>query len=41
MTAVVNGERTLTGLHTGLEIDTAAFSRLRPRNASSTGTVMG
>jgi glycine/D-amino acid oxidase-like deaminating enzyme len=30
-----------TGQHTGLTIDLAAFSRRRPRNTSSSGTVMG
>jgi glycine/D-amino acid oxidase-like deaminating enzyme len=41
MSAVLHGEPTLTGLHTGLVIDLAAFGRLRERNASSSGTVMG
>jgi glycine/D-amino acid oxidase-like deaminating enzyme len=41
LAALVRGESTYTGVHTGLTIDLAAFSRLRPRNAASTGTVMG
>ncbi|BCF81229.1 MULTISPECIES: NAD(P)/FAD-dependent oxidoreductase [Rhodococcus] len=32
---------TYVGMHTGLEIDLGAFSRLRAPNAESTGTVMG
>ena len=41
LAALVRGESTYTGVHTGLTIDLTAFSRLRPRNAASTGTVMG
>lgn len=29
------------GEHTGLEIDLSAFSRKRPRNTESSGTVLG
>jgi glycine/D-amino acid oxidase-like deaminating enzyme len=32
---------TYSGVHTGLEVSLGAFSRNRPRNADSTGTVMG
>lgn len=38
---VIEGETRWTGAHTGLEVDLSSFSRLRPRNADSTGTVMG
>jgi glycine/D-amino acid oxidase-like deaminating enzyme len=38
---LVQGETTYTGEHTGLRIDLSSFSRLRPRNADSSGTVMG
>ena len=41
LAALVRGEATYTGVHTGLTIDLAAFGRNRPRNAASTGTVMG
>ncbi len=41
MCAVLHDEPTVRGAHTGLEIDVRAFSRLRERNADSTGTVMG
>ena len=41
MTAIIDGETSILGEHTGLEIGLAAFGRLRPRNADSTGTVMG
>jgi glycine/D-amino acid oxidase-like deaminating enzyme len=38
---LVQGETTYTGEHTGLVIDLVSFSRRRPRNADSSGTVMG
>jgi glycine/D-amino acid oxidase-like deaminating enzyme len=41
MRAVVEGETSVVGEHAGLEIGLAGFGRLRPRNADSTGTVMG
>jgi glycine/D-amino acid oxidase-like deaminating enzyme len=41
MRAVIEGETSVIGEHTGLEIGLASFSRNRPRNADSTGTVMG
>ena len=41
MRQVIKDETTLVGEHTGLEVDLTAFSRLRERNADSTGTVMG
>jgi len=41
MRQVIKDETTLVGEHTGLEVDLSAFSRLRERNADSTGTVMG
>lgn len=41
MSHLVRGETTLTGVHTGHEIDLTAFSRLRAPNADSTGTVLG
>jgi len=41
MSRLVHGETTLVGTHTGLEIDLTGFSRLRPANEESTGTVMG
>jgi sarcosine oxidase, subunit beta len=41
LAALVRGETTYTGEHTGLTIDLSAFGRLRPRNAASSGTVMG
>ena len=41
LAALIRGETSYTGVHTGLTIDLEAFSRLRPRNAASTGTVMG
>ena len=41
MRAVIEGETSVVGEHTGLEIGLASFKRDRPRNADSTGTVMG
>jgi glycine/D-amino acid oxidase-like deaminating enzyme len=41
MSAVIKGETTVTGTHTGLEISLDAFARDRARNEDSTGTVMG
>jgi sarcosine oxidase subunit beta len=41
LAALVRGETSYTGEHTGLTIDLTSFSRLRPRNSESTGTVMG
>jgi sarcosine oxidase subunit beta len=41
MRAVIDGESSVVGEHTGLEIALAGFSRTRPRNADSSGTVMG
>jgi glycine/D-amino acid oxidase-like deaminating enzyme len=41
MSAVIRGEQTVTGTHTGLEIGLSSFARDRERNADSTGTVMG
>ena len=41
MRAVLDGETTVVGHHTGLEIGIASFGRNRPRNVDSTGTVMG
>jgi sarcosine oxidase, subunit beta len=41
MRAVIDGERSVVGERTGLEIGLASFGRLRPRNPDSTGTVMG
>jgi glycine/D-amino acid oxidase-like deaminating enzyme len=41
MSAVIKGESSFVGLYTGHAIDLEAFSRLRPRNPDSTGTVMG
>ncbi len=41
MRAVIDGEGSVVGEHTGLDIGLAGFGRLRPRNAASTGTVMG
>jgi len=41
MRAVLEGETTVVGEHTGLEIGLAGFGRMRPPNADSTGTVMG
>jgi glycine/D-amino acid oxidase-like deaminating enzyme len=41
MSAVIKGEQSIVGVHTGLEIGLSGFSRLRERNADSTGTVMG
>ena len=41
MAAVIRGESTLVGSHTGNSISLDAFSRRRPRNPDSTGTVMG
>ena len=41
MSHVIQGEATLVGPHTGLEISLSAFSRHRARNPDSTGTVMG
>jgi glycine/D-amino acid oxidase-like deaminating enzyme len=41
MAAVIRGDDEVVGGYTGNAISLAAFSRLRPRNADSTGTVMG
>jgi glycine/D-amino acid oxidase-like deaminating enzyme len=41
MAALVQGEKTLVGEHTGHRVDLSAFSRRRERNANSSGTVMG
>lgn len=41
LAALVQGETSYVGEHTGLRVDLAAFSRLRERNADSSGTVMG
>lgn len=41
LAAIVRGETQYVGRHTGLTIDLSSFRRLRPRNAASTGTVMG
>jgi glycine/D-amino acid oxidase-like deaminating enzyme len=41
MRAVIDGEPSVVGEHTGLEIGLAGFGRNRPRNADSSGTVMG
>lgn len=41
MAAVVRGESSFRGSHTGLRIELGAFGRLRERNADSSGTVMG
>jgi glycine/D-amino acid oxidase-like deaminating enzyme len=41
MAAVLRGETSYVGEHTGLRIDLSAFSRRRDRNADSSGTVMG
>jgi glycine/D-amino acid oxidase-like deaminating enzyme len=41
LTALVQGQESYRGEHTGLEVDLRTFSRLRERNAHSTGTVMG
>jgi glycine/D-amino acid oxidase-like deaminating enzyme len=41
MAALLRGETAYVGEHTGLRVDLSAFSRLRPRNADSSGTVMG
>ncbi|GAB1823749.1 NAD(P)/FAD-dependent oxidoreductase [Herbidospora sp. RD11066] len=41
MRAVIEGESHVVGEHTGLEIALAPFGRSRPRNADSTGTVLG
>ena len=41
MRAVIEGEPSVVGVHTGLEIGLSGFKRDRPRNANSTGTVMG
>lgn len=41
MAALVQGQDSYLGEHTGLRVDLAAFSRLRSRNANSSGTVMG
>ena len=39
--AVIDGDGCVIGEHTGLQIGLAGFGRLRPRNADTTGTVMG
>ena len=41
LAALLRGETTVTGAHTGLTIDLRAYRRDRPRNPDSTGTVMG
>ena len=41
LTALLDGRDTYVGEHTGLRIDLRSFSRLRPRNLDSSGTVMG
>jgi glycine/D-amino acid oxidase-like deaminating enzyme len=41
MSALIKGEDTLTGVHTGLAVGLSAFRRDRERNADSTGTVLG
>ena len=41
MAARVRGESTWTGPRSGLTVDLRAFAHDRPRNAASTGTVMG
>lgn len=41
MRAVIDGETSVVGEHTGLEIGLASFRRDRSRNTDSTGTVMG
>jgi glycine/D-amino acid oxidase-like deaminating enzyme len=41
MRAVIEGETSIVGDHTGLEIGLDGFRRDRSRNADSTGTVMG
>jgi glycine/D-amino acid oxidase-like deaminating enzyme len=41
MSAVIRGEQTVTGSHTGLEVGLSSFARDRERNEDSTGTVMG
>lgn len=41
MAAVIEGKPSIVGRHTGNEITLAAFSRRRPRNQASTGTVLG
>ncbi len=41
LAALVRGESTYTGEHTGLTIDLSAYRRDRPLNPASTGTVMG
>lgn len=41
LAALVRGETTYTGEHTGLEIDLTSFGRTRPRNQASSGTVIG
>jgi sarcosine oxidase subunit beta len=41
MRAVLDGEPSVVGEHTGLEIGLAGFGRKRPPNVDSTGTVMG
>lgn len=41
MTALVQGEDHYVGENTGLRVDLTSFGRMRPRNASSSGTVMG
>ena len=39
--AVIDGDGCVIGEHTGLQIGLTGFGRLRPRNADTTGTVMG
>ncbi len=41
MRHVIDGRSTLTGTLTGHDVELAAFSRNRPRNEHSTGTVLG
>lgn len=41
MSLVIKGDTSFTGAHTGLTVDLGSFSRLRQRNADSTGTVLG
>jgi sarcosine oxidase subunit beta len=41
MRAVIEGESSVVGDHTGHEIGLTSFKRDRLRNAESTGTVLG
>lgn len=41
MTAVIDGEKSIVGEHTSLEIGLDGFARDRARNVDSTGTVVG